>query len=507
MTDPARIPVIVGIGEVADRPDAPGRGPIGPEPAALMAEALRRADHDAGGGWLARLASLDVVNAVSWPYADLPARVADHLGHRPARLAYGPVGGETPVRFLHEAGRRIASGEAAAAALCSGEAEHSAGAARRAGLDPARDASPPWTAPDPAWTNPRVRDTLHRQALRHGLSQPVTVYPLYETALQAAWGQTPRQGRAESAALGAAFSRVAADNPHGWLRRAVSADEIATPSPANRPIAWPYTKLMVANPVVNQAAAVIVTSVSLARAAGLPAHRVIPIGPGAAATEPRDWLSRDRFDHAPAQDAVVTAALRRAGLAASDLAAIELYSCFPCVPKMARRSLGLPEEAVPTVTGGLTFFGAPLNGYMTHAICAMVRRLREAPGRAGLLYGQGEFVTKHHALVLGGQFDRPADEPVSVQAEADSRRGPVPPVVEDAAGRAVVETHTVLFDREGAPERGVVVLRQGGARLLARVPAADRATLAALTDLDRSPVGLDGTLRRACDGLLDWEAA
>ena len=51
MTDPARIPVIVGIGEVADRPDAPGRGPIGSEPAAMMAEALRRADHDAGGGW------------------------------------------------------------------------------------------------------------------------------------------------------------------------------------------------------------------------------------------------------------------------------------------------------------------------------------------------------------------------------------------------------------------------------------------------------------------------
>ena len=38
-------------------------------------------------------------------------------------------------------------------------------------------------------------------------------------------------------------------------------------------------------------------------------------------------------------------------------------------------------------------------------------------------------------------------------------------------------------------------------------PAADRATLAALTDLARSPVGLAGTLRRARDGLLDWEAA
>ena len=76
--------------------------------------------------------------------------------------------------------------------------------------------------------------------------------------------------------------------------------------------------------------------------------------------------------------------------------AIELYSCFPCVPKMARRTLGLGPDVQPTVTGGLTFFGAPLNTYMTHAACAMVRKLRNG-GKLGLLYGQGGFVTKHHA--------------------------------------------------------------------------------------------------------------
>ena len=79
--------------------------------------------------------------------------------------------------------------------------------------------------------------------------------------------------------------------------------------------------------------------------------------------------------------------------------AIELYSCFPCVPKMARRTLGLGPDVQPTVTGGLTFFGAPLNTYMTHAAIAMVRKLRKK-GKLGLLYGQGGFVTKHHGLVL-----------------------------------------------------------------------------------------------------------
>ena len=87
--------------------------------------------------------------------------------------------------------------------------------------------------------------------------------------------------------------------------------------------------------------------------------------------------------------------------------AIELYSCFPCVPKMARRTLGLGADVQPTVTGGLTFFGAPLNTYMTHAACAMVRKLRGG-ARLGLLYGQGGFVTKHHGLVLSRQPPREA---------------------------------------------------------------------------------------------------
>ena len=87
--------------------------------------------------------------------------------------------------------------------------------------------------------------------------------------------------------------------------------------------------------------------------------------------------------------------------------AIELYSCFPCVPKMARRTLGLGRDVQPTVTGGLTFFGAPLNTYMTHAACAMVRKIRSG-AKLGLLYGQGGFVTKHHGLVLSREMPREA---------------------------------------------------------------------------------------------------
>ena len=86
--------------------------------------------------------------------------------------------------------------------------------------------------------------------------------------------------------------------------------------------------------------------------------------------------------------------------------------------------LNLGEEATPTVTGGLSLFGAPLNNYMTHATCAMVRVLRSGDAETGLLYGQGEYVTKHHALVVARRPpDMPLDDTYDLQARADSKRG------------------------------------------------------------------------------------
>src|SRR3546814_1966644 len=50
-----------------------------------------------------------------------------------------------------------------------------------------------------------------------------------------------------------------------------------------------------------------------------------------------------------------------------DFGHVELYSCFPCVPKMARRILGWPWDRPATVFGGLTFGGCPIANYMSHA--------------------------------------------------------------------------------------------------------------------------------------------
>jgi acetyl-CoA C-acetyltransferase len=175
---------------------------------------------------------------------------------------------------------------------------------------------------------------------------------------------------------------------------------------------------------------------------------------------------------------------------------------------MARRTLGLGPDVEPTVTGGLTFFGAPLNTYMTHAACAMVRRLRGGAG-LGLLYGQGGFVTKHHALVISREPPKvPLSQEISVQAEADRNRAAAPEFITEAAGRGKVESFTALHDRNGEIEHGVAMLRtEANARTLARVPAEDKATLAYLMDIDRTPVGALGEIRMAEDGVPEWRVA
>ena len=493
-----RIPVIVGVGETVDRPTDIAAGL---EPLDLLERAMRRAEADSGGALLHELGSLDVVNFLSWRYRDPEQLLAHRLGVKPAHCTYGPVGGESPIRCIHEAAQRIARGECAVAAVCGAEAQSTATKAQRAGV------ALPWTPFAHDVEEPKRGAAFQKPlAVKLGVFRPVSVYPFYEAATSAHWGQTPREAMAESGTLWSRYSDAAAQNPNAWLKRRFAPAELTTPSPDNRLLAWPYTKLMVANPSVNMGAAVLLTSLAHARAAGVGEDRLVyPLG-GAFAEEPRDYLVRDQFYESHPQNAVLKAVRDFAGENAFD--AIELYSCFPCVPKMARRTLGLPSDVQPTVTGGLTFFGAPLNSYMTHAACAMVQKLRGGAG-LGLLYGQGGFVTKHHALVVSRQGPRSTiAQDASVQAEADRDKRSVPPFVTDASGKGKIESFTVLFRQGGEVEHGVVMLRtEQDTRTLARVPATDIVTLAQLMNMERTPVGALGDITMAADDMPEWRVA
>lgn len=500
MRTPETTPVILGIGEYVDRP-ANVRDAL--EPVDLMARALQAADADAGGGVLAQAESIELVSMVSWRYTDPVALLCERLAIDPARKTNASSGGDTPIRLIHEAAVRIAKGEQRVAAIVGGEAANARNKAKKEKVDL------PWTpmasreeAVRPKGFGKSAVATLLR------VTDPAQIYPLYEMATQAAWGQSPAQASRASAELWARYGAVAATNESAWIKSAPDAGIIGTPSADNRLISWPYPKLMVANPSVNQAAAVLVTSLAVARAAGVPEEKIIHIWGGASAVEPEDYLHRDSYAHSTAQEATLEKAVELVGGDARRFDLLELYSCFPVVPKMALRTLGLdPAERAPTVAGGLTFFGGPLNNYMSHAVGAMVRKLRSAPGEIGLLYGQGGYVNKHHALVVS---TTPPTAPLaldySVQAEADRRRGPVPPLNEAYRGPATIETYTVLYARDGRHLYGIVVaLNPSGERVMGRVPVSDAETMKLLLSSEKSAVGAVGHVRIDAFGKPVWE--
>jgi acetyl-CoA C-acetyltransferase len=500
---PETTPVIIGIGEYTERPASIAEAL---EPIALMSEALHQADRDGGGGLLERLDSLEVVAFMGWRYVDPVRRLCSTLGIDPARKSNASMGGETPIRLIHEAALGITRGELSVAAIVGGEALHSI---KRARKEHAKLPWPPLVPEKDAVPSSSPKSAISGVAKALGVTEPVRIYPFYEMATQAAWGLTPAQAQRESAALWAQYAAVASQNPYAWIRTSPSAEVIATVGAENRLVAWPYPKLMVANPTVNQSAATIVTSLAIARAAGIPEQRLVHIWGGASASEPEHFLLRDRYDHSTAQAATLEKAVEIVGGEATAFDRLELYSCFPVVPKMALRTLGLdPARHAPTVTGGLTFFGGPINNYMSHAFCAMVRALREAPQEVGLLYAQGGYVTKHHALVVSAS---PAASPLalnySVQEQADQARGPVPAVVEHYSGPATIETYTVLYDNNGEPLDGCVIVRTpDGSRTMARVYEDDTESMALLQSPTQSAIGRMGHVRVDAFGKPVWRA-
>ncbi|MCB2047965.1 MAG: acetyl-CoA acetyltransferase [Novosphingobium sp.] len=486
--DPNRIPVIIGVGQVNDRPDDPMEGL---DSVGLMAEAIRKADADAGGGWLERCDWLANVQQIAFRGMDVLTLLPQQLGITPATRIEKPPYGDAPIQLISDAANAVTSGEASVCIACGGEALRTAAKRPQGGGSLFGNAA-------------MVAADVQQ---RYGLTAPQDIYPLYENATRAAWGQSLDEAKAESGRIWEKMSEVAADAEGAWIKKPRKADEIVTPTADNRPLSFPYTKLQVANSSVNQGAAVIVTSLATARAAGVDESRLVYIGAGAQAYEAEEPLERDSFTGTPAMDVSLEKALEENHLSAGEMDYIELYSCFPVVPKMARRSLGVGDDQPLTVHGGLTFGGGPLGNYMMHATAAMVGKLRAGGGK-GLLYGNGGYCTHHHTLVLSSEPVEGVSFPQHYRfdAEADARRGPIPANDQTYEGPAEIETYTVFHSREGDPTGGTIVaLTPDRRRVVAKVTGEDAATIAFLTDGKTEPVGTSGRIEK--DGeTLYWRA-
>jgi acetyl-CoA C-acetyltransferase len=142
---------------------------------------------------------------------------------------------------------------------------------------------------------------------------------------------------------------------------------------------------------------VLVADADHARALGVPEHRMVHVWGGAGARDAVDVLARPSFARSDALASVLDRALSQAGVAAADLDVVDVYSCFPVVPKLVAAHLGIPPP--PGVTGGHSAFGGPLSSYTLHALVAVAGRCRGG-ARLALVHGNGGYLTHQHALLL-----------------------------------------------------------------------------------------------------------
>ena len=489
-----RTPVVVGVGQVMTPSDAQPDPTARPEPLDLMVGALRAAAEDcdgvspgsaaaAGDTLIGRADSVRVVAPLGWRTTNPAALVAQRLGFaegkEPAQLMLSAIGGNTPQAMMHDACGAISRGDLDVVLVTGAEAMYTRALTRRS--------TPPvhldWTSQPDGTAAPLLFGVDKPGAtdleMNRGVLLPVHAYPLFENALRAANGWTIEEHAARIGALWSRFSEVAARNPSAWIRTPRTPSEVVTPSPDNRMVSFPYPKLCTANMQVDQGAGYIVCSADAARAAGVPEDRwVFPLS-GADANDHWFISQRAELHRSPAIRLAGAAALELAGLGIDDIGAVDLYSCFPVVVQVAAAELGLAvdDPARPlTLTGGLTFGGGPGNNYTSHGIARAVGALREAPGSAALVTGLGWYATKH---AIGVYASRPplheGRQPFAWRdRQADVDALPQCPVDPDATGAVRVETYTVTFGRDGAPERGIVACRTGdGARAWGNVEDAD----------------------------------
>lgn len=209
---------------------------------------------------------------------------------------------------------------------------------------------------------------------------------------------------------------------------------------------------------------------------------------------------RPNYHHSPCISRSIDSALKVAEVTKDEIDCYDFYSCFPIVPKLACKHLGLsitnPNKPI-TLLGGLTSFGGAGNNYSMHALTAMTRELRKGEKNHGLVLANGGVATYQHAVVLS-KSPRHSKTPYP-------STNPLPPVIADtsipvvdalAEGDAVIETYTVDFDRKNRPLLAHIVgrLNNSGHRFVAN--HGDDFTLQQISSFVTEPIGREGFVKR-----------
>ena len=484
-----RTPVVVGVGQAAERIDDPDYRAM--SPVELAAAAAQAAVDDCGGAavapaidTIAALRQFEISGIVNAPLGrsnNYPRSVAKRIGAEPSRAILEIVGGQGPQHLISELAAEIAAGRSEVALIFGSDAtstlRHFAAA----------ETKPDFTETIEGELEDRgqgIEKLISRYTVSHGLTSAPIQYALLENARRAGTGLGPAAYLRAMGELFAPFTKVAAGNPFSAAPVQRSVDELITVTESNRMISEPYPRLLVSRDQVNQGAAALLMSVEAARRLGVPEDNWVYLH-GHADLEEQSLLVRPDLGHAPSAVLAVREALAVAGIGIDDVATFDLYSCFPVPVFNICDGMGIaPDDPRGlTLTGGLPFFGGAGNNYSMHAVAETVSQMRSEPGQFGLVGANGGILSKYSVGVYSTTPTQWKPDR-SAQLQAQIEDGPTVSVSESADGDATVETYTVR--RDGGRPTGIIIGRLGdGSRFLSTTE--DDELIAVLTGGD--PLG------------------
>ncbi|MEZ4331469.1 MAG: hypothetical protein R3F35_06930 [Myxococcota bacterium] len=456
-----RRPAIAGVAQITQKLDDPR---LARSPLELMEQAVRDAAEDAGAPKLVESLDAILMPQGIWRHADPGRLLAERLGSPAAKTALGALSGHIVQVLIDHACREIAAGRADVIAIAGGESEHSRRRLARLGVPLHWEDR---TAGEPDLRFGSFGHARAPEEERAGLVNATTLFALCDTALRHARGESPSAHRDRLARIQCEMSRIARDHPRAWIREAPSAERIREPGPGNRMVNYPYTKLMTSNIAVDQAAALLVCSERAMRRFGVADEKRVFLRAATEMSHGTGLRERDALHHHPGQALAARRALELARLEPDAIDHVDLYSCFPFAVQAGATALGVGLDPLPSLTGGMTFFGGPLGSYVLHSKASLVERLRSDPGSIGAIGSLGG----HFAHFGWGIYSTdPGDAPGPIVEDVSAAFAALPrrPLRDGHAGPVVVESYTVAVDPTGPQHATFTALAPEGHRVFAR---------------------------------------
>jgi acetyl-CoA C-acetyltransferase len=444
----ANTPILVGVAAVQQKLEDYREAR---EPLALMEQALRDAATDAGSVELLARADEILVPKSLWAYTDPGHLLAQALGAARATTLLAEFG-ILQQSLITRACQRIAAGDAQVMLITGGEGRYRELCAAKAGGEAA--ATVQLDGKPDIFLEPEAEMWSEVESAS-GLGMPVGYYAILDSALRFKQGLSPDQHRDQMATMYCGLSEVAAANPDAWAEESVSAQHIREHSSGNRMLAFPYTKLHNSQWNVDQAAGLILCSVSVAEELGIDRSKWIFPRASTESNFMSTVASRKDLGACPAFRVAGEVAMELAGVDFKDVKLRELYSCFPYAVRSQLQEFGLDAATNISVTGGMTFGGGPLNNFVFQSTVKMAQLLRQSPAELGLVTTVSGMLTKQ-ACALWSATPGPVDWAFADVTEQVREETQVCELVAGYEGEGAVAGYTVLY-QGSTPWRGIAV--------------------------------------------------